>query len=111
MVLASTGESQVFYDSNISDLSLGDNHIEYDNSSNLKSIVNKFTTPYARTDETHDVSLFEKIPENRRMSGRLKLANFYFGTKYSESMGAKIDLPNGKRIPVEMGSHGIGVFV
>ena len=34
---------------------------------------------------------------------------FYFGTKYSESMGAKIDLPNGKRIPVEMGSHGIWV--
>ena len=34
---------------------------------------------------------------------------FYFGTKYSESMGAKIDLANGKRIPIEMGSHGIGV--
>ena len=111
LVLASTGESQVFYDSNISDLSLGDNHIEYDNSSNLKSIVNKFTTPYARTDETHDLSLFEKIPENRRMSGRgIEVGQiFYFGTKYSESMGAKIDLPNGKRIPVEMGSHGIGV--
>ena len=111
LVLASTGESQVFYDSNISDLSLGDNHIEYDNSSNLKSIVNKFTTPYARTDETHDVTLFEKIPENRRMSGRgIEVGQiFYFGTKYSESMGAKIDLPNGKRIPVEMGSHGIGV--
>ena len=111
LVLASTGESQVFYDSDISDLSLGDNIIEYDNCLNLKNIVNKFTTPYARTDETHDVTLFEKIPESRRMTGRgIEVGQiFYFGTKYSESMGAKIDLPSGKRIPVEMGSHGIGV--
>jgi len=111
LVLASTGESQVFYDKYISNLSLEDNVIDYDNYSNLKSIVNKFTTPYARTDETHDVALFEKIPNSRRMTGRgIEVGQiFYFGTKYSEAMGAKIDLPSGKRIPVEMGSHGIGV--
>ena len=111
LVLASTGESQVFYDKYISNLSLEDNVIDYDNYSNLKSIVNKFTTPYARTDETHDAALFEKIPNSRRMTGRgIEVGQiFYFGTKYSEAMGAKIDLPSGKRIPVEMGSHGIGV--
>ena len=111
LVLATTGESQVFYDNEISNLSLGDHKIEYDNHSNLERIVNKFTTPYARTDETHNVKLFEKIPKTRRMTGRgIEVGQiFYFGTKYSESMGAKIDLSNGKRIPVEMGSHGIGV--
>ena len=34
---------------------------------------------------------------------------FYFGTKYSESMNAKVSTPNDGEIPVHMGSHGIGV--
>ena len=111
LVLASTGESQVYYDSDISNLSLGDNIIEYDNYSNLKNIVNKFTTPYARTDETHDVALFEKIPKSRRMTGRgIEVGQiFYFGTKYSEAMGATVTDANGQDTPVHMGSHGIGV--
>ena len=111
LVLANTGESQVFYDKEISNLSLGEQKIDYENYSNLENIVHKFTTPYARTDETHDIDLFEKIPEARRVEGRgIEVGQiFYFGTKYSESMEAKIDLANGKRIPIEMGSHGIGV--
>ena len=111
LVLAKTGESEVFYDNEITNLSLGNECIEYDNYLSLENQVKKFTTPYARTDETHDVELFKKIPESRRISGRgIEVGQiFYFGTKYSEAMGAKIDLPNGGRIPVEMGSHGIGV--
>ena len=34
---------------------------------------------------------------------------FYFGTKYSEPMKATVVNPDGKRVPVHMGSHGIGV--
>jgi len=34
---------------------------------------------------------------------------FYFGTKYSEAMGATVQGPDGKAAPVHMGSHGIGV--
>jgi len=34
---------------------------------------------------------------------------FYFGTKYSEAMGATVQDPDGNRVPVHMGSHGIGV--
>ena len=34
---------------------------------------------------------------------------FHFGTKYSETMGAKVNLPNGSSSPVFMGSYGIGV--
>ena len=111
LVLASTGESQVFYDKEILNISLGDEKIDYENNKNLRSIVEKFTKPYARTDETHELELFKKIPEIRRVSGRgIEVGQiFYFGTKYSDKMSAKIDLPNGKRIPVEMGSHGIGV--
>src|SRR5680860_427451 len=34
---------------------------------------------------------------------------FYFGTKYSQAMGAKVQGPNGELVTVEMGSYGIGV--
>jgi prolyl-tRNA synthetase len=34
---------------------------------------------------------------------------FYFGTKYSQAMGAKVQGPDGALVPVEMGSYGIGV--
>ena len=111
LVLANTGESHVFYDKEISNLSLGEQKIDYENYSNLESIVNKFTTPYARTDETHDKDLFEKIPDARRVEGRgIEVGQiFYFGTKYSEAMGATVTDANGQATPVPMGSHGIGV--
>ena len=111
LVLADTGESKVFYDKQVTDLSLGNQSIDYAEKHNVKAIVEKFTKPYARTDETHDESLFSKIPTERRLSARgIEVGQiFYFGTKYSNSMGANIVLPNGARKPVEMGSHGIGV--
>ena len=111
LVLAETGESEVFYDSKVTDLNFGDRRIDYDDHSACQSILDEFTSLYARTDETHETSLFEKIPQERQCKARgIEVGQiFYFGTKYSQSMGAKIDLPNGKRIPVEMGSHGIGV--
>ena len=111
LVLADTGESKVFYDKRVSDLILGNTNINYDDNQEVAKIVDKFTKPYARTDETHDENLFNEIPAERRLSARgIEVGQiFYFGTKYSNSMGANIVLPNGERKPVEMGSHGIGV--
>lgn len=111
LVLAETGESQVFYDKEITDLSLGDRNIDYSDQQAIAKIVQDFTKPYARTDETHEQNLFNRIPNERRLSARgIEVGQiFYFGTKYSKSMGADIVLPNGDRTPVEMGSHGIGV--
>ena len=111
LVLAETGESQVFYDKSVTDLSLGNRNIDYSDQQDVADIVKRFTQPYARTDETHDENLFNKIPIERRLSARgIEVGQiFYFGTKYSKSMGADIVMPNGDRSPVEMGSHGIGV--
>ena len=66
----------------LKDLSLGNHNIDYDSHFELANIVKKFTEPYARTDETHDINLFEKIPESRRISGRaIEVGQiFYFGT-------------------------------
>jgi prolyl-tRNA synthetase len=111
LVLASTGESEVFYDSAVTDLKLGDRAVDYDNRAEVTAICDEFTSLYARTDETHDAALFDKIPEDRRKVGRgIEVGQiFYFGTKYSEPMGANVVTADGSRVPVHMGSHGIGV--
>ncbi len=111
LVLASTGESEVFYDSAVTELKLGDRAVDYDDRADVLSVCQEFTTLYARTDETHDAALFDQIPEERRKVGRgIEVGQiFYFGTKYSEPMGATVVGPDGTKVPVHMGSHGIGV--
>ena len=111
LVLAETGESEVFYDSAVTDLSFGDREIDYDSVEQCQSILEEFTTKYARTDETHDEALFNEIPEERRRTARgIEVGQiFYFGTKYSDAMGATVQGPDGKSTAVHMGSHGIGV--
>ena len=112
LVLADTGESEVFFDNSILDLKLGEREIDFDCASACSAIVDEWTAPYSRTDETHDESLFrETVPESKRRKSRaIEVGQiFYFGTKYSEPMGATVADGEGKRVPVHMGSHGIGV--
>jgi prolyl-tRNA synthetase len=58
----------------------------------------------------HDEAAFDAIPEGERLSARgIEVGHiFYFGTKYSETMGAKVQGPDGKEHTVHMGSYGIG---
>ncbi|MGL4279815.1 MAG: proline--tRNA ligase, partial [Albidovulum sp.] len=111
LVLASTGESEVFYDDRVTGLKLGKRDIDYDDRAQVSSICEEFTTLYARTDETHDDAVFQAIPEGHGKVGRgIEVGQiFYFGTKYSEPMGANVVTADGARVPVHMGSHGIGV--
>jgi prolyl-tRNA synthetase len=111
LVLASTGESEVFFDSAVTDLRLGDRQIDYDDRDQVASVCAEFTSVYARTDETHDEAVFASVPEDRRKVARgIEVGQiFYFGTKYSEPMGALVVNDRGERVPVHMGSHGIGV--
>ena len=112
LVLADTGESEVFYDSAITDLKLGDRKVDYYDPMETAAIVKEWTTPYARTDETHDEATFEaEVPAERRRTSRgIEVGQvFYFGTKYSEPMKALVVNDKGERVPVHMGSHGIGV--
>jgi prolyl-tRNA synthetase len=111
LVLASTGESEVFYDDRVTALKLGARDIDYDNWDQVAKVCEEFTTLYARTDETHDEAVFNAVPEAHRKVGRgIEVGQiFYFGTKYSEAMGATVVTKDGTKVPVEMGSHGIGV--
>lgn len=111
LVLAQTGESEVFYDDRVTGLKLGGRAVDYDDRAQVAAVCREFTTLYARTDETHDPALFDAVPEAHRKVGRgIEVGQiFYFGTKYSAAMGATVATPDGSRVPVEMGSHGIGV--
>ncbi len=112
LVLAETGESEVFYDSEVTDLRFGDRQIDYDSHDDCAAVLQEFTSRYARTDETHDAAAFhDRVPEARRRQARgIEVGQiFYFGTKYSEPMGATVQGPDGRPVPVHMGSHGIGV--
>ena len=111
LVLAQTGESEVFYDDRVTTLKLGARDIDYDDKDQVAKVCAEFTTLYARTDETHDDAVFAGVPEAHRKVGRgIEVGQiFYFGTKYSEPMGATVVTPDGARVPVHMGSHGIGV--
>ena len=94
------------------DYAFGDREIDYDSVDQCQSVLEEFTSRYARTDDTHEESVFhERVPEERRREGRgIEVGQiFYFGTKYSEPMGATVQGPDGKPVPVHMGSHGIGV--
>ena len=111
LVLAQTGESEVFYDDRVTALKLGAREVDHDDPVAVKAVCDEFTSLYARTDETHDEAAFNAIPEAHRKVGRgIEVGQiFYFGTKYSEPMGAVVVNAEGQRVPVHMGSHGIGV--
>ena len=111
LVLAQTGESEVFFDDRVTALKLGAREIDYDDRSQVAEVCREFTTLYARTDETHDAVVFDQVPEaHRKVARGIEVGQiFYFGTKYSEAMGATVVTADGSRVPVEMGSHGIGV--
>ena len=112
LVLAETGESAVFYDSRVTDIRLGGREIDYDDAGQCRAVLEEFTELYARTDDTHEQAVFEeRVPEDRRREARgIEVGQiFYFGTKYSEPMGAVVQGPDGEQAPVHMGSHGIGV--
>ncbi|WP_209424877.1 proline--tRNA ligase [Pararhodobacter sp. SW119] len=111
LVLAQTGESEVFYDDRVTGLKLGARDVDYDDRDQVAAVCGEFTSLYARTDETHDEAAFADVPEAHRKVGRgIEVGQiFYFATKYSEPMGAVVVNDKGERVPVHMGSHGIGV--
>ncbi|MDZ4762027.1 MAG: proline--tRNA ligase [Alphaproteobacteria bacterium] len=110
IILADTGESAVFCDSALVDMAAPGPDIDF--YADLKPEVDRRTKHYAATDEMHDAARFEnEVPEERRLSARgIEVGHiFYFGTKYSAPMKANVTGPDGKDVPVEMGSYGIGV--
>ena len=110
IILAQTGESEVFCHKDYLDMTVPGADVNFDDVANLQAIVDKWTSQYAATSEMHDANAFAKLPAGTQVSARgIEVGHiFYFGTKYSEPMKALVATGDGKEVPVHMGSYGIG---
>jgi len=109
IILAETGESEVFLDKAILDLPVPGLDLDFEG--DLDAIVTRYTDYYAATDEKHDAAAFDALPEARRVAARgIEVGHiFYFGTKYSAKMNALVQDADGQQVEVHGGSYGIGV--
>jgi prolyl-tRNA synthetase len=88
IVLAETGESAVYCNSDVLGL------------------------PVPGEDVDYDAGRFEQeVPADKRLHTRgIEVGQiFYFGTKYSETMKAMVTGPDGVEVPIHGGSYGVGV--
>ena len=110
VILADTGESKVFCDSGILDLDIMQEDVDY-REDDLQPIVDKWIQFYAATDDMFSRQSWDCIATDKRLLTRgIEVGHiFYFGTKYSETMGLQVEDKHGKRVYVHMGSYGIGV--
>lgn len=110
IILAATGESEVFCHRDYLDFPVPPADTDFDDVAGLQATVDKWTSLYAATSEMHDAAAFEAIPSGETMSARgIEVGHiFYFGTKYSAPMGARVMGPDGQEHDVHMGSYGIG---
>jgi prolyl-tRNA synthetase len=110
IILADTGESQVYCHRDLIEGEIPDAATDFDG--DLSPIVEAWTSKYAATDEMHDAAKFQtEVPQDRQVTARgIEVGHiFFFGTKYSEAMGCKVQGPDGQLTPLQMGSYGIGV--
>jgi len=110
IVLADTGESEVFCHRDYLDFAVPAADVDFDSVEGVQATVDNWTALYAATSEKHDAAAFAKLPPEKQISARgIEVGQvFYFGTKYSEPMKALVAGPDGAEHAVHMGSYGIG---
>ena len=108
IVLAETGESAVYCHGDYLNRDPLADGVDYD--ADLQPVVDSWTTLYAATDEKHDAWPSD-VAEDKRISARgIEVGHiFYFGCRYSDPLEAMVQIPDGGRIAVHMGSYGVGV--
>jgi prolyl-tRNA synthetase len=110
IILASTGESEVFCHRDYLEFPIPDAEVDFDDIAGIQAVVDTWTSRYAATSDKHDAAAFEALPADTKLSARgIEVGHiFYFGTKYSKPMRAVVAGPEGGEHPVHMGSYGIG---
>ena len=109
IILAETGESKIYFDKRIFDIDVR-KHNDTDDS--IKKLREKYNAFYSVTDSKFKKEDFEnKVKkENQMVTKGIEVGHiFYFGDKYSKPLNCSVDLKDGKKVDVKMGSYGIGV--
>ena len=111
IVLAPTGESQVFYDAALEQLNYLEAEYSYDSPGDLASFHELINSHYAATEEKHDTARWDAVDDAQKREGRgIEVGQiFYFGRKYSDAMKFTVAGPGGQPVVPEMGSYGIGI--
>ena len=116
IVLAPTGESQVFYDAALEQLDYLESDFSYDSPADLEKFHDLINSYYAATEEKHDLQRWSGVEAPRKREGRgIEVGQiFYFGQKYTkpdvpDPKVFTVAGPGGAPIIPEMGSYGIGV--
>jgi prolyl-tRNA synthetase len=110
IILAETGESQVFCHADLLDTPIAPADVDF--GADLTPFIAPWTQHYAATEDKHDAKRFAaEVPKDKQVSARgVEVGHiFFFGTKYSEPMGCRVQGPDGNMVTVQMGSYGIGV--
>jgi prolyl-tRNA synthetase len=111
IVLAPTGESEVFYDSAFEEIDWNRDELRFDDERGLTGLFEQVSGTYAATSETHDEEAWAKVSVEKQRTGRgIEVGHiFYFADKYSSAMGLKVSAPDGSMVTPMMGSYGVGV--
>jgi prolyl-tRNA synthetase len=104
IVLAPSGESEVYFDRNLLAFDVAD-ALAHD-----RDATSIFKSLYAATDEKRDPAVEAELGDRLGTSRGIEVGHiFAFGTKYSASMGMTVQTGDGRQVHPEMGSYGIGV--
>jgi len=109
VILAPTGESQVFYDAAFEKNDYTSGAFSHASTDDLERFFALMTGSYAATEEKHDTTRWADVLEKREGRGIEVGHIFYFGTKYSEAMALSLAGPDGRPVVPHMGSYGIGI--
>jgi prolyl-tRNA synthetase len=110
IVLAETGESAVYCDSDVLNLPVPGDNVDYEG--DLSPIIKQWTSLYAATEDVHDAARFDReVSADKKVNTRgIEVGQiFYFGTKYSDSMKAMVAGADGADVAIHGGSYGVGV--
>ncbi|MBT5913492.1 proline--tRNA ligase [Rhodospirillaceae bacterium] len=108
IILADTGESEVFYQKNWFEVNKLDENVDIEG--DLQPLVDSYLSCYAATDEKHDLDNCSLAAEDLVATRGIEVGHiFYFGTKYSDALRARVAGKDGNESSVHMGSYGVGV--